>query len=535
MFFKCLLQWREQGRSADRPAPAATTEAPQPVAAQPAAAPTRVVRLDPPRLAQTMPLTITREAYDLIAKTVGSRSAETGAVLGGSRAKGLITHVHLDATASLTRTTYSPDINEVNRLLREEWDPMGVEFLGFVHSHPGGYPRPSGGDRVYAERILGALPRLAQLMLPIVQTIPDTGSFQLSGFVAVRAEASWVEVLPAPVVIVDGMAPHQAPKESPYRERVTNSYDPAVMASTRIVAVGVGGSVGYLESMARSGVGQFVLIDPDVIEPKNVGTQAVDPVDIGRAKVAALAERLTRLNPDCHVWTVQAKDGEIDDFAFRQLLLGPLSGESTIPATTLIGAFTDSFAAQDRCHRLGLNFGVPTVAASVYAQGRGVELTFAAPGLTRACIRCALSSRYRAYLVDGYENDVTSDGTPMMATDRLNASKQVVTLALLHSLNVTADPDHPATRRWRRTMETLTDRNLVLTRLDPDSPLPSFRPLQAVLDGRCVMDDTVWVKPTPDGPDEPGSPCPDCRGTCNLADVIGTFADTRVMPTAHGV
>jgi len=506
----------------------------------------QVFELDTAELAASMPFAITREAYELIQRTVGSRPAETGAVLGGSRAKGLITRVHLDASAAITRTTYSPDIAEVNRLLREEWDRDDVDFMGFVHSHPAGYPSPSGGDQVYADRILCALPRLDGLMVPIVRSSADAGRFWLNGFVAVRAHEQpaqaglpWeagagVRILPAPLTVVDGKGIHKTASESPFRERVVNSYDPAVMASTRIVSVGVGGSVGYLESMARSGVGQFVLIDPDVIEPKNVGTQAVDPIDIGRPKVAAMADRLARLNPDCRVWIIQAKDSAITDFAFRQLLLGTLPGDPTFPAQAVLGAFTDNFASQDRCQRLGLQFGVPTIAASVYAEGRGVELAFAAPGLTRACIRCALSSRYHAYLAEGYVNDVTSDGTPLLATDRLNASKQVITLAILHSLNPTADSRHPATIRWRRTMELLTDRNLVLVRLDPDSPLPSFRPLAAVSDGRCVMDDTVWPKPTPDGPTNPGGACPDCGGTGDLADAIGTYVDTRVMPTAYG-
>lgn len=538
--FITLRQRLIQHATGDRPptAPAiGTPQDPDPI---------RIIELDPRQLASSTPLAITREAYDQIERTVGSRPAETGAVLGGSRAQGLITRVHLDASAAITRTTYSPDIAEVNRLLREEWDRDGVDFMGFVHSHPTGYPSPSGGDQVYADRILRALPRLGELMVPIVHSSADTGEFWLNGFVAVRSREQaarkslqWeagagVRILPAPVVVVDGKGIHRTPGESPFRERVINSYDPAVMASTRVISVGVGGSVGYLESMARSGVGQFVLIDPDVIEPRNVGTQAVDPIDVGRPKVAALADRLARLNPDCRVWTIRAKDTAIDDFGFRRLLLGTLPGDPTFPAETVLGAFTDNFAAQDRCQRLGLQFGVPTIAASVYAEGRGVELAFAAPGLTRACIRCALSSRYRAYLAEDYVNDVTSDGTPLLATDRLNASKQVITLAILHSLNPTADSHHPATIRWRRTMELLTDRNLVLTRLDPDSPLPSFRPLAAVSDGRCVMDETVWPKPTPDGPTDPGGACPDCGGTGDLADAIGTYVDTRVMPHVYG-
>jgi len=505
-----------------------------------------VTSIDPAQIGTS--LAITRDVYNQIEQSIGQHHAEMGAMLGGSRANGLITRVFLDQSADVSQVTYSPDVSIINKVMRQ-WDEESIDFMGFVHSHPGGYGRPSGGDQIYAERILRALPKLDRMAMPIVQTVPDTGSFVLNGYMAVRNDTEprtdWrgrpledgrtVTVIPAPVTIIDPKSRYDQPKPNPFLERVTDAYDPAVMASTRFVAVGTGGSVGYLETMARCGGGQFVLIDPDIIEPKNVGTQAVDPIDIGRPKVEALADSLALINPNCHAWTIQAKDSAIDDTGFHRLLREPLQGGPTVvPATTLLCAFTDNFQAQDRIQRLGLQFGIPVLAASVYQEGRGIEIGFAAPGLTRACLRCAQSSRYKAYLEDHYVNTVTSDGTPFLATDRLNALKQIVTLSLLHALNPTADPEHPATKRWRRAMEAITDRNLALTRLDPDSPIPSFGPLALVTDGRCVMDETVWTKPTPDGVTAPDGPCPDCGGTGDLTDSIGTFADTRILSTTYG-
>lgn len=504
----------------------------------------RITELDPHQLSERMTMTMTREVYDTIKNTIGQHHAETGAVLGGSRKTGVITHIHLDLSATVSGATYSPDVNEMNRLLKEEW--RDIDFMGFVHSHPGGYPQFSGGDHIYADRILAAVPRLDRMAMPIVQTVPDTGQFKIAGFMAVRSDqpvrTSWqnqpttrTHVTPAQIIVLDANAMYQKAASHPFLERVGNSYDPAAMASTRVVAIGTGGSAGFLETTARCGVGQFVLIDPDTIEARNIGTQTVDPLDIGRPKVKALAERLARLNPNCHVWTIKAKETVVDDTGFHRLLREPLPGGSAvIPAVTLLCAFTDNFEAQDRIQRLGLHFGLPTLAASVYAEGRGVEIGFTAPGLTPACLRCAQSSRYRAYLKEGYGNVVTSDGTPFLATDRLNALKQVATLGLLHALNPTADPTHPATKRWTRVMEAIADRNLALARLDPDNPLPSFAPLAQVTDGRCVIDETVWTRPTPDGPANLAGVCPDCGGTGDLRDAIGTFADTRIMPKAYG-
>lgn len=492
----------------------------------------RITALHPEELESASTFSITRAAHDTLRRTVGARPAETGAVLGGDRATGLITHVHVDQAAAVTAATYSPDIASVNRLLREKWDPAGIEFLGFVHSHPRGYARPSRGDEVYASRILTALPKLERMLMPIIQTKPDTGRFSLHGFVAVREPADGVRVLPSSVKIA-GPERITMPRPNPFLERVRDAYDPAVMATSRIAAIGVGGSVSFLETLARGGLGQFVLIDPDIIEAKNVGTQAVDPADIGRPKVEALANRLARLNPNARIWTIQARESTISDVGFHRLLREALPGGRP-PGTTLLCAFTDNFPAQDRVQRLGLHFGVGTLAANVHAQGRSIEAAFAAPGVTRACIRCAQSSRYRKYLQESYVNDVTSEGTPFTATNRLNALKELIAYPLLHQLNPNANQDHPATVRWRGLMSSLTDRNLALTRLDPASPLPSFAPLGTIPDGRCIVDETVWPAPTPDGPGAPGGQCPDCGGTGDLADSIAAFVDTRILTTRFG-
>jgi len=71
-------------------------------------------------------------------------------------------------------------------LFREEWNPFGINLLGFIHSHPPGIWKPSGGDLFYARDILGAIPDLPYLLLPIVKTKPDTGAFDIFPYAAVR-------------------------------------------------------------------------------------------------------------------------------------------------------------------------------------------------------------------------------------------------------------------------------------------------------------------------------------------------------------
>lgn len=501
-------------------------------APQPLDAPDGVESIDPADLVQHYPIAMTRTVHDIIRSSIGAAPAESGAMLGGPRGSDLVTHIHLDPTAATTRATYSPDVATANRVLAEEWRPAGIELMGFVHSHPSGYRQPSSGDIAYATRILDALPRIDRLYLPIVGSAADDGHFSIAGFTMTRGATT---PTPGAILVVEGQV--GAAATPAFRARVETAYDPAVMTTTRIVAVGVGGSVSYLEDMARSGVGEFVLIDPDVVEDVNVGTQHVWPDEIGRPKVAACARRLAALNPSARIWTVQAADHALDDRAMRRLVFSALPGAVDVPRTSLLCAFTDAFAAQARLARLGLHLGVPFLSAAVYQEGRGSEITFSAAGVTYACTRCASSRRYHAHLEGGYRNTVTSHGTPIYVTSRLNALKQVITQALLHGTSPEADPDHPATARYRRLLGLIGTRNLVITSHDPDIGdtlgLRRFATLAEASNGVCVTDETVWLDQVPDNPDNGFPTCPDCGGTGDLTDSIGAFSDTRAWRTEN--
>jgi ThiF family len=315
--------------------------------------------------------------------------------------------------------------------------------------------------------------------------------------------------------------------------RVRAAYDLPVMTATRVVAVGCGGSVGFLEDIARAGVGEFVLVDPDVVERPNLATQHVRPTDIGRAKVLATAERVVEINPAARVLAVRAPLDELCDQFVGQLTREPWRLGVEVPTTTLLCGFSDDFWTQARVNRLALHWGVPQLSATVYREGRGAELVFTAPGVTPACARCALRSRYTAYVEQGYVNSVGSHGAPLWATSRLNALKVPIALALIHGTSPRADPRHPATRRYRRLLDLIAQRNLVLARLDPDAAATLGLAVFADdgrRDPRHVTEDVVWLRQEPDSPATGWYRCADCGGTGDLRDSIGRFHDTR--PTA---
>lgn len=70
-------------------------------------------------------------------------------------------------------------------------------------------------------------------------------------------------------------------------------------AATVFIA-GLGGVGSWaMEGLARAGIGTFILLDGDVIEPSNLNRQLLaDATTMGRAKAEVAAERLRTIDPD---------------------------------------------------------------------------------------------------------------------------------------------------------------------------------------------------------------------------------------------
>jgi hypothetical protein len=321
-------------------------------------------------------------------------------------------------------------------------------------------------------------------------------------------------------------------------QRVRQAYDLDRLAASRVIVVGVGGAVAFAEDLARTGVGSFVLIDPDVVSETNLATQQVYRRDLGRPKVECIAERIHDINPAARTIPLQQSLDELDDEEFENLVQAPEGAPQ--PVITLLCGFTDDFSTQARVNRLALHFGLPSLCAQLYKEGRAAEITFTYPGVTPACHRCMLLPRYRAYLEGDFRNDVTSDGTPIFATTRVNALKGYLTMALLHHghLSVIRTGDSvapsPALLRWGLLLSRICNRTLVQLRLDPDLRTTlGIRVFDRVFqDGsgdRILFDEAIWLPQQPEFAAD-GSPlCLDCSGTGDLRQAIGTFDDTRIM------
>ena len=327
-----------------------------------------------------------------------------------------------------------------------------------------------------------------------------------------------------------------------YRLRVTGAYDNSEADAIRIIAVGAGGDASLLKNLGRVGIGEVVFIDPDIVEAPNIGSQQATPSSIGDSKVSAIAREYRALNPMGAALAIQMPIEQISDAEFESLVRRPLRGDPTsvarctpgsrdlpigrTPSRIVLLGLTDDFYAQARVHRLGLHFGWPTLCAQEYREGRGAEITYTFPGVTPACHRCVTSSRYDAYLSHRYVNTVTSDGAPIFAAELLNAVIGHVLLAMIHH-----GSSHP---RWGNALQRLGNRNLILLRMDPDiGTTLGVKTFDRVFSGvdheNLFMCDSVFLPQRPDCPANGHPRCPDCGGTGDLRDSIGTFEDTRIM------
>lgn len=103
-----------------------------------------------------------------IMNTVGAAPPESGGILGGPKDSDDITEFVRDEGGTWTGTRYTPDHEGLNRTLRDDWKPHGLDFKGFVHSHPDGYTQLSPGDLRYIRDIFACNPGMRVFMAPIV-------------------------------------------------------------------------------------------------------------------------------------------------------------------------------------------------------------------------------------------------------------------------------------------------------------------------------------------------------------------------------
>lgn len=151
------------------------------------------------------------------------------------------------------------------------------------------------------------------------------------------------------------------------------------LSQKKVAVIGVGSGGGFAAlALAMSGVGQFVLVDPDDISPANVVRHVADRRYIDNPKVTAVAELIQQRNPAAKINTFVGRLQEFPD---------ALSGVDLV----VVGVDDEhpKYAINDACRARDLT----AVYAGVYERGEGGDVAVIHPD-HGPCYACwALSLR----------------------------------------------------------------------------------------------------------------------------------------------
>lgn len=125
------------------------------------------------------------------------------------------------------------------------------------------------------------------------------------------------------------------------------------LSKARVAVFGIGGVGGYVvEALARSGVGEFDLIDNDTVSLSNLNRQIIATLGtVGRHKVDVMKERILSVNPDAvvHVYKCFYLPETAGEFDFSQY-------DYVVDAVDTVTAKIDVILQAQRC-------GVPVMSS----------------------------------------------------------------------------------------------------------------------------------------------------------------------------
>lgn len=154
------------------------------------------------------------------------------------------------------------------------------------------------------------------------------------------------------------------------------------LADKKVCVFGLGGVGGYVvETLVRSGIRKFILVDGDTVDITNLNRQIIaTQLTVGRPKCECMRERVLSINPDCTVQTVQ------------QFLLpdGPeLENIFSQPISFVIDA-VDTISLKVKIASLCEKKGIPIISAAGCGNRLNAEYKFADIYQTAYCPVCKI-------------------------------------------------------------------------------------------------------------------------------------------------
>ena len=453
---------------------------------------------------------IFEDIYNEIMSRLGTSKPELGGMLGWTEDQFVIDTFVFDKNAKVNNVEYNPNIQFLNDIIHNEWEKKQIYLGGFVHSHPGNYNILSPADKEYAVRIMKAFD-MPYLVMPIVTSsyeyktefnlyvVDRYGNVEKCNLEISKRRKDSMEFDPHMIDDIEKQFEMMS-EESKLNSTITkvsgdslNQNDtfarirPVIdlehMNDCTIIGVGCGGARGFYEDMARVGVGHFYLIDGDISSRSNIASQNGYISEIGKPKVEVVKNRLLDINDNVQVTSFNLMlDDNVTDEWLEENIFKHIDTKNTI-----ICGFTDDFFAQARTVSLSLKYNIPYLAAQHHEFGSTSEIVYWYPKISKYTPKQILASRYKAY-ENGYENTVTSVGSPIFNTTRLNAiCSKLATGMLMYSCNKMCD--YSSFLRLNR------DNNLLIIRQKhlafTDSTL---RDLFDDTD-QLHFDDILWINP----------------------------------------
>lgn len=200
---------------------------------------------------------------------------------------------------------------------------------------------------------------------------------------------------------------------------------------TKTAVIVGAGSVGsrIAEDLVRSGIQQFVIVDPDEVTPPNLARSVYTAQDIGFPKSTVLATRLRDIDADAQVQEMSCQIVDVD-------------WSSVLAGASIVIAATDDRPQQAALSHHAYAAGVPLVACALYRKAAAGEIVISIPEANTPCWSCAIG-----YAGGGGRHlPDTNYGTGrLVAESALGPSINIVTSAASQTaIGILAGPQSPA-------------------------------------------------------------------------------------------
>lgn len=165
--------------------------------------------------------------------------------------------------------------------------------------------------------------------------------------------------------------------ENPFYSRnlgFISEAEQGALINSKVAIAGAGGDGGMLAiQLARLGVGEIRLADPDPFEPENINRQAVcTQKTVGENKAIAVGKYISEINPDIHVATYT--DGVTAENVEEFLAGADLLIDETEFTMHSIGVMLAREARKNNISNLmALNIGFGATVTSYHPRGKTLE------------------------------------------------------------------------------------------------------------------------------------------------------------------